>query len=109
MDGTEEGEPVDIRDVGGEDGSDDGSDLDTGLVVASVVNIRLDLSDEVGEVERADAAREGVQEVGDSTGGVGGDLVGDLGPVGDDDVESAVLQAIGDSNNSLAVDWARAK
>lgn len=104
VESAEEGEPSVIGDVGGKDGSNDGSDLDSGLVVQTLVDIVVDLVDEVGKVERADATREGVQQVGNSASGVGRDLVGDLSPVRDDDVESAVLQALRNSDDTLSVD-----
>lgn len=100
---AKEGEPSEIRNVGGEDGSNDGTNLDTSLVLLTVVEVIADLLDEVGEVEVADTSREGVHEVGNSATGVGSDLVGDLSPVGDDNVETTVLKAVGNRNDSHSV------
>ena len=98
---TEEGQ---VGDVGSEDGGHDGSDLDTSSILVALSEVVVDLLDEVGEVERLYAGGHGVHQVGDSTSGVGANLVGNLRPVRDDRVETAELHGIGDRSDSQAVD-----
>lgn len=102
--GLEEGEPRGVGEVGSEDGGDDGTDLNASLVFVSVAEVVLDLLDEVGQVEGRDAVVHGVQQVGDSSSGVSGDLVGNSSPVGDDGVETAVFQAVSDRDEANSVD-----
>lgn len=92
----EEGNVVGAGNVGGEDGSDDGTDLDASGVSHSVVEILGDLRNEVGEIEGLDALGHGVHEIGDATARVVADLVSHGSPVGHDRVETAELHRISD-------------
>ena len=92
--GLEEHDEVGVGDVGGEDGGDDGSNLDTSSIVVSVGQVVVDLRNEVAKVEGLDTLSHGVHEVSNATAGVVGDLVGDLRPVGNDGVETAELHGI---------------
>lgn len=100
----DEHEVVGVGDVGGEDGGDDGSNLDTSGIVTTVVEILGDLGHEVGEVEVLDAARHGVHEVSNTTAGVVSDLVRDGRPVGDDRVETTELHGISDGSQAQTID-----
>jgi hypothetical protein len=102
---SQEGQEGEVRNVGGENGSDDLSNLDTSGVVQAVVEVVVDLLDENVQVEGVDALSHGVHQVGDSATGLRADLVGDLGPVGDDGVETAVLERISERGNGSSVHY----